>query len=93
MFWKKRTSEATEALALRFFTRQACPLCDEGKALLHDAIAASGRRVTLEVLDVDRSPQWVADFGDKVPVIEINGRVRAWGRFSKALLLREIQHA
>ncbi len=80
-------------VAIRYYTRAACPLCDEGRALLDEALRKSGRRARIERIDVDTDPALVERFGDRVPVVEIAGRVRCWGRLSKALLVRELRVA
>ncbi len=88
-----RKSRKTEPLAVTFFTRKSCPLCDEGWLQLEQAIQASGRHATVERIDIDARPELVELYGTKVPVVAVAGKERCWGRFSTALLLRTLQNA
>jgi glutaredoxin len=57
---------------LVLYTRKECCLCDEMKA----AVRAAGEKVPLDVkeIDVDSSPELIAQYGSEVPVLMINGR-------------------
>ena len=68
------------------FTRQGCHLCEEARALL--AEAQRQQQFSLEVKDVDTSPEWVAEYGDCVPVVLVNGKVRFRGKVNGVLLQR-----
>ena len=65
-----------------FYTRQGCHLCDEAYKLL----AAHG--VEPELVDIDTDERLQSLFGEWVPVVEIDGRVRFRGRVDEALLRR-----
>ncbi|MEI7699459.1 MAG: glutaredoxin family protein [Planctomycetia bacterium] len=74
----------------RLFTRHDCHLCDRAlEVLLHfqDALP------TIEVIDIDDDPQLVRQFGESIPVVEIDGRVRFRGAVNPALLCRLIDAA
>ena len=68
------------------FTRQGCHLCDDAWGLL--AKAQQRHRFHLESNDVDTSPQWAAQYGDCVPVVLVNGKVRFRGVVNEVLLQR-----
>ena len=53
-------------LKLILYTRDDCHLCDEAKAAL--AVLHGSARFEVEERDVDDQAQWVAAYGDDVPV-------------------------
>jgi glutaredoxin len=69
------------------YTRIGCHLCDDALALLR----SYGCHPTL--IDIDKSPEHLAQFNECVPVIEIDGRIRFKGRVSEILLRRLLKHA
>lgn len=74
----------------RLMTRHECHLCDEAMAtLLHfqDALPS------IEIVNVDEDPQLIRQFGESVPVVEIDGRVRFRGAVKPALLKRLVDAA
>lgn len=71
----------------RLLTRQNCHLCDDALAVLlefEDALPP------IELVDIDDDPQLVRQFGESVPVVEINGRIRFRGGVERLLLKRII---
>jgi hypothetical protein len=42
----------------------------------------------VEEIDIDGDPRLAAEYGEKVPVIVIDGRPRMWGRPNEVLLRR-----
>lgn len=74
----------------RFYTRANCHLCDEALGILtqfQDALP------TIEIIDIDEDAQLVRQFGESVPVVEIDGRVRFRGAVNPKLLQRLIDAA
>jgi hypothetical protein len=68
------------------YTRSGCHLCEIAwiellKAQKHHGFA-------LSAVDVDEDPKLTAQFGDEVPVITLNGKVRFRGGLNRALLNR-----
>ena len=47
----------------------------------------------IEVVDIDEDPELVRQFGESIPVVEIDGRVRFRGSVSAELLGRLIEAA
>ncbi len=72
--------------AHRALLRAGCHLCDDAWSLLEQARLRHG--FILEVVDVDTDAALRAQHGERVPVVEINGRVRFWGRVNRVLLER-----
>jgi hypothetical protein len=68
------------------FTRQGCHLCETAWSQLLQAQRLYGFQ--LQVVDIDTEPSLVALYNDRVPVFEIDGKVRFWGRINSLLLRR-----
>jgi hypothetical protein len=68
------------------YTRAGCHLCVEAGQVL--AKYQRQFHLTLDVVDVDTSPDLVARFGLVVPAVVVDGRVRFRGRVNEALLVR-----
>jgi len=64
------------------YTRVGCHLCDDAR----DLLVRHG--LTPRLVDVDRDTQLAAEYGNCVPVVEIDGRVRFRGRVNPVLLRR-----
>lgn len=86
---------ASESRDVRFhsvtlYTRENCPLCDEAKETLRDY----GRYLPeIDERDIDADPELVKQFGECVPVVVIDDKIRFRGRVSETLLQRLIDGA
>ena len=71
-----------------FYTRARCCLCDEALAVIERA----GRRVSFELssVDIDGDPALVAAYGDKVPVVTVDGRLHAKYRVDEDAFVRRL---
>ncbi|MBY0525431.1 MAG: glutaredoxin family protein [Gemmataceae bacterium] len=85
-WWRKRRTAPAGHLRLIMFTRKGCHLCDDAWHLLEAARQKYG--FLLESVDVDREAALLEKYGGKVPVIEVNGKMRFWGRINRVLLER-----
>lgn len=74
----------------RLLTRQQCQLCDDALAILMGFQDALPR---IEIVDIDEDPLLIRQFGESVPVVEIDGRVRFRGAVQPMLLKRLIDAA
>ena len=72
----------SESQQIVLYTRSGCHLCDVAKQTL-----AQHRLRPIEV-DIDADPQLVERFGQCVPVVEIDGKIRFRGRVNETLLRR-----
>lgn len=68
------------------YTRHSCPLCDEALDLLKEHQLRHA--FTLETRNVDDSPDLQQAYGNWVPVVTINGRLRFRGHINPVLLQR-----
>jgi glutaredoxin len=81
--WWRRSLEHVEVV---LFTRRGCHLCEDAWQTLEAARRRHGFR--LSVADVDSNPEWQRAYGEHVPVVTVNGRVRFRGRVNAVLLTR-----
>jgi glutaredoxin len=90
-FWRWLTRAKRQRSDLHFvvYTRAACPLCDHALEMLRVFQKEYG--FTIETKNVDVSEDLVREFGNWVPVVAINGRVRFRGQVNAVLLRRLLQ--
>src|SRR5262245_49592679 len=69
-----------------FYTRCGCHLCDAAWQRLQEAKGRFSFDVT--AVDVDGDPELVRRYGECVPVVVVNGKVRFRGRINRVLLER-----
>jgi glutaredoxin len=72
------------------YTRRECHLCEDAYRVLTEQQRRYG--FSLDVVDVDTSPDLVSRFGDSVPVVAVNGRVRFRGAVNEVLFRRLLAH-
>ncbi len=84
--WLGRSAAARPAVEVVLYTRADCPLCDLALA----EIERAGRKYALavRVVDVDADARAAAAFGDRVPVVWVNGKLRFRGGMNPVLLAR-----
>jgi Glutaredoxin-like domain (DUF836) len=75
-----------EDLHFVLYTRGGCHLCESAWQELTNAQASY--RFVLEKRDVDAEPEWAARFGECVPVVTVNDKVRFRGSVNSVLLQR-----
>jgi glutaredoxin len=68
------TSEPASRLQL--MTRSGCHLCEVAAETLDRIAAEAGLRP--EAVDVDADPELQAEFGDRVPVVMLDGREHSY---------------
>jgi glutaredoxin len=83
--WLRRRRQRPD-LHVVMFTRRGCHLCDDAWELLQRW--QKTYQFALEAKDVDSAPEWTAAYGDCVPVVMIDGKVRFRGRVNEVLLRR-----
>jgi glutaredoxin len=76
-------------LTFTVYTRAQCSCCHKALDLLDDYRRHYG--FTVETSDVDADPALAARYGDSVPVVAVNGKVRFKGVVNPALLERLLQ--
>ncbi len=71
---------------IQFYTRHGCHLCDDSWEVLQQLRTQYG--FVLEKVDVDSDVELVKRYGECVPVVVIDGKVRFRGRINPVLLGR-----
>ena len=71
------------------YTRQGCHLCDDAHEELRKA--RSRHNFTLRVVDIDGDEDLVRQYGECVPVVTIDGRLRFRGHVNPVLLARQLR--
>jgi glutaredoxin len=84
--WLGRSPPQRTDLHVLVYTRYPCPLCDEVWQLLGRYRERYG--FVLEAKNVDEAAELMREYGEWVPVVTINGRVRFRGHVNEVLLRR-----
>lgn len=84
--WKKAASRPDVVM----YTRQGCHLCEQAWEQLEQAQRRYG--FALRQTDIDEDPQLIRDYGECVPVVTIDGKVRFRGAVNRVLLERLLRH-
>lgn len=85
-WWPRRPADCLKHLRVVCYTRRGCHLCEGAWELLRAEQEAYGFR--LEAVDVDTAPELAARYGEMVPVVAVDDKVRFWGRINRVLLSR-----
>jgi glutaredoxin len=78
----------TEPARLQLITRQGCHLCENAATTL-EQIAAEAGLATASV-DVDADTELQAEFGDRVPVVLLDGREHSYFTVDVPRLRRDL---
>ncbi len=71
------------ARRIRVYSRQGCHLCEQ---LVEEMLPLIRNRLDLEIVDIDTRPEWISEFGTRIPVVEYAGRVICEYSLEKPLL-------
>lgn len=83
--WRRLTG-VRPRVTIHVYTRDSCPLCDEAWQLLQGWRNRYG--YDLSCTDVDGSAELRDRYGDCVPVVLVNGKVRFRGKINPVLFHR-----
>jgi glutaredoxin len=72
------------------YTRPGCHLCEQAWTQLE--AARQRYEFNLRSINVDDAPELAREYGECVPVVVINGRVRFRGRINPVLLQRLLEN-
>lgn len=70
------------------YTRAGCHLCDTAKEALERVRARTG--VGWVEVDIDADAGLTAEYGDRIPVVLLDGREHGYWRVEEARLLRDL---
>lgn len=69
---------------LTLIGRVGCHLCDEARVVVAAVAAETG--AGWEERDVDSDPEWALEYGDRVPVLLLDGQEHAYWRVDETRL-------
>jgi hypothetical protein len=84
--WRLLRAPAVREVQVILYTREDCHLCEAAWEVLEAARQRWGFVLTVE--DVDRDPNLADCYGECVPVVMVNGKVRFRGAVNPVLLER-----
>jgi glutaredoxin len=70
------------------YTRAGCHLCEDAKRVLDQVRDETG--VTFTEVDISSDPELTAEYGDRIPVVVLDGREHGYWRVEKARLIRDL---
>ena len=79
---------AEPAARLQLMTRAGCHLCEVAAETLERVAAEAGLRA--EPVDVDTDPELQAEYGDRVPVVVLDGREHSYFTVDVPRLRRDL---
>jgi glutaredoxin len=74
---------------LELLTRAGCHLCEEAASTLAQLAAEAGLAPPASI-DVDADPELQAEYGDRVPVVLLDGREHSYFAVDVARLRRDL---
>jgi glutaredoxin len=77
---------SARALEVVLYSRRGCHLCDDAKALLDEVKRSYA--FDIAVVDIDTDSELIRFYGEQVPVVSVNGKVRFRGMVNRVLLKR-----
>jgi len=70
------------------YTRAGCHLCDDAKAVLDRIRSQTG--VGYDEVDIATDAELTAEYGERIPVVVLDGREHGYWRVDEARLLRDL---
>lgn len=86
-FWNRSSRTDRDVV---MYTRQGCHLCEQAWQLLEQA--RQHYSFALQQVDIDTEPELARAYGECVPVVTVDGKVRFRGRVNRVLLERLLSH-
>lgn len=76
-------------MKVKFYTKENCPLCDEGLAVLN--LLKSDFELEMEEIDIHSDDQLLEAYMLKVPVVQVDGQELDYGQISWVALRERLQ--
>ncbi len=73
---------------LTLITRPGCHLCEDAKAAMDRVVAVTGDRWVEK--DVTGDPELEREYGDRLPVVLLDGKEHGYWRVEEERLLRDL---
>jgi glutaredoxin len=88
-WWRHGQAPPLGHLHFVMYTRRGCHLCDDAWHLLKQAQQRHGFQ--LQAIDIDSDPALTSCYGEQIPVVTVNGKLRFHGVLNQVLLQRLLQ--
>jgi glutaredoxin len=75
-------------MRITLYTREGCHLCDDARAVLDRVREQTGEGYA--EVDIATDPELTAEYGDRIPVILLDGREHGYWRVEEQRLLRDL---
>jgi glutaredoxin len=75
-------------MRITLYTREGCHLCDDAKAVLDRVREQTGE--DYDEVDIAGDPDLTADYGDRIPVVLLDGKEHGYWRVEEQRLLRDL---
>jgi len=85
-WWRHGSARQLGHLHFVMYTRRGCHLCDDAWQVLQRAQQRHGFQ--LQALDIDADPVLMDRYGEQIPVVTVNGKLRFRGVLNQVLLRR-----
>jgi glutaredoxin len=85
-WWPRRSTPSLERVHFLFYTRKGCHLCEDAWETLRSE--QQRHQFKLTSIDVDTDPALAERYGEQVPVVVLEGKVRFRGSINPVLLTR-----
>jgi len=83
----------SDTVAVTVYRREQCELCEEAVEIIESTAADAGVTIDLDEVDVDEDPDRRERYGERVPVVAIDGTERFDFRVDPTLLLGYLREA
>jgi glutaredoxin len=75
-------------MRITLYTRAGCHLCDDARTALDRVREQTGEGY--DEVDISTDPELTADYGDRIPVILLDGKEHGYWRVEEQRLLRDL---
>ena len=75
-------------MRITLYTRGGCHLCDDAKAVLDRVREQTGEGYA--EVDIATDPELTAEYGDRIPVVVLDGKEHGYWRVEEQRLLRDL---
>jgi glutaredoxin len=81
-----------EQITLSIVGKPGCHLCDDAKEVI-DSVVRQFPEVELESVSIEDNPLWADIYGERIPVVLLNGVEHAQWRVDPEKLIRALRQA
>ena len=75
-------------MRITLYTREGCHLCEDAKAVLDEVREETGEGY--DEVDISTDPELTAEYGDRIPVVLLDGKEHGYWRVEEQRLLRDL---